>query len=245
MAKLKSTFRNMLLSLTVICILSAAVLASVNELTKEPIALAKKNKLENAIRVVVPGFDNDPASEMYKIALAPNDTARVYPAKKDNQLIGVAVESSSMKGFSGEIRILTGLTKEGKIINYEVLSHAETPGLGDKMDPWFKTNKNNQSIIGEDLSHRTLKVKKGGGSVDAITAATITSIAFLDAVNKAYSAYSGKIDGNSSATSTDSDSGATTSDAGATTTDSDSGATMTDTDSGATEKSHNSSNEIK
>lgn len=222
MAKLKSTFKSMLLSLTLICVLSAAILAGVNELTKDPIALAKKSKLENAIRVVVPGFDNDPASEMYKVGLSPNDTAIVYPAKKGGELIGVAVETISMKGFSGEIKILTGLTTGGKVINYEVLSHAETPGLGDKMGIWFKTTKNNQSIIGENLSHRTLKVKKQGGSVDAITAATITSAAFLDAVNKAYLAYSGNVDVSSGATSTtDSSSGATTSDAssGATTQD--------------------------
>ncbi|MCC8145780.1 MAG: RnfABCDGE type electron transport complex subunit G [Bacteroidales bacterium] len=210
MAKLESTFKNMLLSLMIICILSGAVLAGVSELTREPISLAQKKKLENAIREVVPDFDNDPASEMYKVELAPKDTAIIYPAKKEGKLIGLAIETISMKGFSGEIRIITGLTPDGKIINYEVLSHAETPGLGDKMDPWFKTEKNNQNIIGENLSNRILKVKKEGGSVDAITAATITSVAFLDAVNKAYAAYSGKTDSDSGATSTDTNSGATT-----------------------------------
>lgn len=221
----------MFVSLTLICILSAAVLAGINEITKEPIALAKKAKLENAIREVVPGFNNDPAEEMYKVALALNDTAIIYPAKKDGELIGVAVETVSMEGFNGEIRILSGLSAEGKIINYEILYHGETPGLGDKMDPWFKTAKNNQSILGENLSHRTLKLKKEGGSVDAITAATITSRAFLEAVNKAYIAFSGKTDADSGATSTDGSSGASTS------TDSSSGATgNTDGSSSATSK---------
>jgi len=73
-----------------------------------------------------------------------------------------------------------------------VLQHAETPGLGSKMATWFKNPaKPSQSIIGRDLSQGMLAVTKDGGTVDAITAATITSRAFLEAVNKAYSAYSG------------------------------------------------------
>ncbi|MDH8702295.1 electron transport complex protein RnfG [Dysgonomonadaceae bacterium PH5-43] len=207
MAKLESTFKNMILSLGIICLLSATILAGVNNFTQEPIAKAKKDKLENAIREVVPGFDNNPASEMYKVGLAESDTAIVYPAKKGDKLIGAAIETVSMKGFSGEIRILTGLTPEGKIINYAVLSHAETPGLGDKMDPWFKTDKNNQSIIDKSLQGVTLKLKKNGGDIDAITAATITSNAFLDAVNKAYSALANNSDAESGAT--DASSGAT------------------------------------
>ncbi len=201
MAKLRSSFKNMFLSLTLICVISAGMLASVNELTKNPIAEAKKQKLENAVIDVVPQFDNDPVAEMYKVDLAANDIALIYPAKLKGELVGLAVETRTMKGFSGEIRILTGITPEGKIINYTVLHHAETPGLGDKMDPWFKTEKANRSILGKDLSQQSLSVSKQGGTVDAITAATITSVAFLDAVNKAYRAYKGKTE--------DADSGAT------------------------------------
>ncbi len=208
---MKSSFRNMFLSLTIICVGSASVLAFVNELTKGPIELAQKMKLESAIKAIVPDFDNSPTEEMYKVALSTNDTAFIYPAKKEDKLVGIAVETQTMKGFSGEIRILTGLTPEGKIINYEVLQHAETPGLGDKMNTWFKTEKNKQNIIGEDLSRQTLELSKDGGNVDAITAATITSRAFLDAINKAYAAYAGNLDAVSGATSdSDAASGAST-----------------------------------
>ncbi|MDR0428116.1 MAG: RnfABCDGE type electron transport complex subunit G [Dysgonamonadaceae bacterium] len=219
MAELESTFKNMFLSLVLICITFGAILAGVNELTKDPIALAKKTKLENAIRDVISDFDNDPVLEMYKKGIAPNDTIIIYPAKKGDNLIGAAVETQTMRGFSGEIRILTGLDNEGNILNYAVLHHAETPGLGDKMNPWFKTDKNNQNIIGKNLSQKTLKLSKDGGEIDAITAATITSRAFLDAVNKSSSAFFDK--------STDADSGATSNDgtSGATSTDADSGAT--------------------
>jgi len=171
-------------------VVAAAILAFVNKQTSPLIATSKKEKLENAIKEVVPGFDNSPLDEAFKIPLAEGDSLLVYPARKGTELIGVAVESNTMKGFSGEIKIIVGLTPAGEVIDYAVLQHAETPGLGDKMDPWFKTDKNNQNIIGRNLSDGALNVSKDGGDVDAITAATISSRAFLDAVNRAYVAYS-------------------------------------------------------
>lgn len=189
MAKLKSSLLNMFLSLTVICIVAAAILAFVNAQTSTVIAVSKKQKLEESIKRVVPGFDNSPLDESFMAAVSEGDSVRIYPARKGSDLIGVAVESNTMNGFSGEIRIIVGLTTSGEVIDYAVLQHAETPGLGDKMDPWFKTDKNKQSILGKNLSEKALTVTKDGGEVDAITAATISSRAFLEAVNRAYTAY--------------------------------------------------------
>lgn len=189
MAKLKSSLLNMFLSLTVICIVAAAILAFVNAQTSTVIAVSKKQKLEESIKRVVPGFDNSPLEESFMAAVSEGDSVRIYPARKGSDLIGVAVESNTMNGFSGEIRIMVGLTTSGEVIDYAVLQHAETPGLGDKMDPWFKTDKNKQSILGKNLSEKALTVTKDGGEVDAITAATISSRAFLEAVNRAYTAY--------------------------------------------------------
>jgi len=77
-------------------------------------------------------------------------------------------------------------------VNYAVLQHAETPGLGAKMTEWFKdVSRPRQSVVGRDLSQGPLSVSKDGGDVDAITASTITSRAFMEAVNRAYAAYSG------------------------------------------------------
>ena len=204
MAKLKSTFINMFLSLSIICLTVAFSLAQVNKMTLKPIAEAKALKLQTAIGEVVPEFDNDPVAESYMIASEGGDSLLVYPATKDGEVVGFAISSSS-SGFSGEIQIMIGFDMDDKIVNYEILQHAETPGLGSKMGEWFKDmESNSKSIIGRDMSLGTLAVTNDGGSVDAITASTITSRAFLNAVNKAYIAYSGcKLDSYSGATTDD------------------------------------------
>ena len=189
MEKLKSTLPNMLLSLTGICVVAGAILAGVNQMTTEPIAASKAASLEAAIKAVTPEFDNKPAEESYMAATYDGDSLRIYPAKKGDELVGVAVESSTKKGFGGEIKVVVGVDPDGKLINYSVQKHSETPGLGSKMQEWFRTDKNKQSVIGGTLTEDGLKVSKDGGDVDAITAATISSRAFLDAINRAYSAY--------------------------------------------------------
>lgn len=189
MEKLKSTLPNMLLSLTGICVVAGAILAGVNQMTTEPIAASKAASLEAAIKAVTPEFDNKPAEESYMAATYDGDSLRIYPAKKGDELVGVAVESSTKKGFGGEIKVVVGFDLDGKLINYSVQKHSETPGLGSKMQEWFRTDKNKQSVIGRTLTEDGLKVSKDGGDVDAITAATISSRAFLDAINRAYSAY--------------------------------------------------------
>ncbi len=201
MAKLKSTFKNMFLSLLIICLVVAVLLGQVNKLTARPIAEAKAKKLENAIMEVVPEFDNNPVTEAYKMLVGDGDSLMVYPALMGDELVGYAINTNSNNGFSGEIEVMVGFDTNSKVINYAVLSHAETPGLGSKMVAWFKDlTRPNQSIIGRDLSKGDLKVASDGGVIDAITASTITSRAFLEAVNKAYAAYKGS-DAQTSATS--------------------------------------------
>lgn len=181
----------MLLSLTLICVCAGAILAGVNMYTTGPIAASKAAALQNAIKEVVPGFDNNPTEQAYKGITSEGDSLIIYPATKDGKFIGVAVESNTKKGFSGEIRVIVGFDTEGKLLNYSILQHAETPGLGSKMQEWFRTERNKQNILGRVLSGGNLTVSKDGGDVDAITAATISSRAFLDAINRAYSAYKG------------------------------------------------------
>ncbi|MFA7583458.1 MAG: electron transporter RnfG [Bacteroidetes bacterium GWD2_45_23] len=182
----------MFLSLAIICLTVAVLLSQVNKMTAKPIAEARAMKLQNAIGEVVPAFDNDPVAEAYSMPVGTGDSLLVYPAKMGDKVVGYALNSSSNNGFSGEIQIMVGFDMEDRIINYAVLQHAETPGLGSKMTEWFKNQeKPSQSVIGRDLSQGTLTVSKDGGNVDAITASTITSRAFLEAINKAYLAYSG------------------------------------------------------
>ena len=189
MEKLKSTLPNMLLSLAGICIVAGAALAGVNMYTMEPIAASKAAALQNAITQVTPNFDNNPTDDRFMSATSEGDSLLVYPARKGGRLVGVAVESFTKKGFGGEIKVIAGFDTEGKLLNYSVLQHAETPGLGSKMEQWFRAEKNRQNVVGRNLSGGALKVAKDGGDVDAITAATISSRAFLDAINRAYSAY--------------------------------------------------------
>lgn len=189
MEKVKSTFITIVASLTCFCLIAGVALATANKLTEDKIAAAKAAALQEAIKKVAPEFDNDPSAEQYKAATADGDSLTIYPAKKGGQLVGAAVESNTKTGFGGEIRIMIGFDADQKIVNYSVLEHNETPGLGSKMEEWFRADKGKQSVLGRDMKGGALKVSKDGGEVDAITAATISSRAFLDAINRAYAAY--------------------------------------------------------
>ena len=198
MKKLESSLKNMVLVLTGVTVIAGALLGYVNELTKGPIAEANAKALSDAIALVVPGFDNNPADapEIFELNGA---TYKIYKATKGGEFIGAAVESSA-NGFGGALNVLVGFDKEGNIIDYSLLSHAETPGLGSKAADWFKKGQKGD-ITGKNPGKGALTVKNDGGEVDAITASTITSRAFLNAVNNAYAAYSGQnVDGASGAT---------------------------------------------
>ena len=179
----------MLLVLTGVTAISVALLAYVNELTKEPIAAANAKTLSDAVKAVVPGFDNDPIAEK-KMQEVNGVEYAVYPATKSGEFIGSAVEASAM-GFGGDLRVLVGFDAQGNIIDYSLLSHAETPGLGSKASDWFKKG-NKGDITGKNPGSAPLTVSKDGGEIDAITASTITSRAFLNAVNTAYAVYAGQ-----------------------------------------------------
>lgn len=188
----------MLLVLTGVTAISVALLAFVNELTQGPIKEANAKTLNKALKEVLPEFTNDPVAECDTVSSEKNGKTIVdfiiYPAKKGDQSVGTAVEAKSM-GFGGELKVLVGFDAEGKIYNYSLLSHAETPGLGSKAADWFKPG-NKGCIKGLNPGEQPLTVSKDGGQVDAITASTITSRAFLKAVNEAYNAYKGNADMN-------------------------------------------------
>jgi len=188
MKKPESTFKNMVLALTVIAIFAAVILASVYSLTKDPINNQQLAKRQEAIRAVLPPydhFDSKPVEMNNGV-----ETTRVYKAyDKNNVLVGAAVESTSNNGYKGPIDIIIGFDNKGVIVNYSVLAQHETPGLGSKMDTWFKTSKAKQNIKGKNAATSNLNVSKDGGEVDAITAATISSRAFLFAVRNAYFAF--------------------------------------------------------
>lgn len=190
MAKKESTFTNMVFTLFLVTLVASAALALIYEVTRGPIEEAKRLKKMNAIAEVMPDFDNDPGSEIKKLGIG-KDTLYFYRARMGNELTGIAVESFTYSGFSGLVRIMVGFLPDGTIYDISVLEHAETPGLGDKIVKSKSFDKNtglswSSQFGGKDPRNFTLRVKQDDGEVDAITAATITSRAFCDAVQRAY-----------------------------------------------------------
>ena len=199
MKKLESSLKNMALALTGFSVVAGALLGWVNDVTAEPIAQANAKTLSDAIAIVVPGFDNNPAEAPETVEVN-GVTYKIYKATKGGQPIGAAVESSA-NGFGGTLTVLVGFDNDGNIIDYSLLSHAETPGLGSKAADWFKKGAKGD-ITGKNPGEAPLTVSKDGGQIDAITASTITSRAFLLAVNNAYAAYKNQhVDSMSGATS--------------------------------------------
>lgn len=194
MKKLDSTLPNMVMSLVGICVVVSAILAYLNDVTAKPIQEAQVKAKIEAIKQVTPAFDNNPYEEAFRVAVAPQDSLLVYPAKKGGTIVGYAIETNTKNGFNGLIEVMMGVDVQGKMVDYSVLTISETPGLGTKIPEWYhsksKTAGNIQDMRGVDLSQESpLKVTKDGGKVDAITAATISSRAFLESINRGYEAY--------------------------------------------------------
>jgi len=183
--KKESSFFNMVSTLLLITAVAAFSLGMVFNLTKEPIALAKKAKQEAAIKAVLPAFDR---LEVLQVKSAwEDDSLQFNMAYQNDQFVGAAINTFTNKGFSGNIKLMVGLLPDGSINNISVLEHKETPGLGDKM----QKNKStwSEQFNGQNPASFDLAVTKDGGDVDAITAATISSRAYTDAVKRAYETY--------------------------------------------------------
>lgn len=183
---MESTLKNMVLTLFLITLIASGALGLVYSVTKDTIAASKSTKTTGAVALVLPEFDNSPAEDTVSLVID-NIPVKVYTGKKGGSVSGYAVESMTKQGFSGEIRMMVGFTADGEIHNIEVLQHNETPGLGSKIaDP---DNVLLVSFAGKNPSDLRMSVKKDGGDIDAITASTISSRAYVDAVRRAYDAY--------------------------------------------------------
>jgi electron transport complex protein RnfG len=183
MAKTKSSFLNMVVTLLVVTAVASLALAGVYNLTYEPIQLVKKLKKEKAISDVIPEFDT---VKSYEVTIEGFESPVNFNAGyKDGILVGTAIPMQTMKGYSGLVELMVGFLPDGTIYKVEVLQQKETPGLGTKMaEADFKNQ-----YYGKHPSEFDLRVIKDGGNIDAITAATISSRAFSDAVQKAYVAF--------------------------------------------------------
>ena len=202
MKKLESSLLNMTLVLTLVAVIMGGILAFVNHLTEGPIQEQKDKALADGIKAVMVCNDLVVAEpvEVKQTVDGKEHTFIIYNVKDaQGKDLGAAVQSVTM-GFGGDLKVLVGFDSEGSILGYTLLEHAETPGLGAKADQWFQRGQKGD-IIGKSPAE-PLTVSKDGGQVDAITASTITSRAFLKAVNNAYNAYK--------VTPTDGETGATT-----------------------------------
>jgi len=174
----------MVLTLFIIALIASLSLGGIYNLTKGPIALAEKAAQEAAIRQVIPEFD-----ELKTFRVLPQngaDSLVFNQGYKGNELVGTAILTYSTQGYDPTpIKLMVGFIPDGTIFNTAVIQQKETPGLGTKMaTPEFK-----DQFMNKNPKDFTLKVKKDGGQVDAITAATISSRAFCDAVDRAYQTF--------------------------------------------------------
>ena len=174
----KSTLRNMVLCLTLVCLVCAAILGGIYALTFEPIRQANENILKASIGAVLPEGVEIGALETFE---SEGQSFEYYPAVKDGEAVAYAVKSSTI-GFGGPLSLMVGVLKDGTVFNTSVLTCNETPGLGAKCQEVASHFRTQFQGFGTDKS---LKVTKDGGDVDAITASTITSRAYALAVSNA------------------------------------------------------------
>ncbi|MBR3291410.1 MAG: RnfABCDGE type electron transport complex subunit G [Bacteroidales bacterium] len=181
MAK-QSTFGNMVLVLSGICLVCSALLGTVYAVTKAPIEASELAKVNAAISAVTPAFDNIPSEDVRTL----DDGAQIYTSRMGGEIVGYAIKVST-SGFGGPLTIMVGFTPDGTVYNTSVISHSETPGLGAKL-----VDENcapRVQVKGKNPSVNKISVTKDGGEIDAITASTITSRAFLKGVNAAYEVF--------------------------------------------------------
>ncbi|MDX5586410.1 MAG: RnfABCDGE type electron transport complex subunit G [Aureibaculum sp.] len=186
MSKKESNFTNMVVSLLIITLVAGLSLGFINDLTIGPIAKAKLERKVNAIKQVLPEFNNNPVEDIILIKSEKiKDSIELYPAYFEEKIVGKAVIGSSDKGYSGLIKIMVGFNLDGTIKNIVVIEQKETPGLGTKM----KGDKFLRQFRGKNPKSFILQVIKDGGDIDALTGATITSRAFGEATQLAYDVF--------------------------------------------------------
>ena len=176
----------MLVALFVITAISGGLLGLVYGMTKDTIAEVDAKKNEAAIKAVLP-LEGEITFKAENLSYTEGGVTTEFPCNiaydANGTFQGVAIKTSE-GGFGGKIEIMVGFFADGTIKGTSVLSHAETPGLGANMTGKFK-----DQFVDKNPASFKLSVKKDGGDVDAITAATITSRAFSKAIDKAYKVF--------------------------------------------------------
>ncbi len=180
---MKSTLFNMVAVLFAVTLIASAGVGAVNMLTADAIAEAKALATTEAVKNVLPAFENVESWEQ----TADDMPVKIYKALSGDAVVGYAVEAMTKNGFGGVIRLMVGFSAEGKILNVNVLEQKETPGLGTKMCD--EGNVLLSSIKDKNPAQMQFSVKKDGGELDALTAATISSRAYYEAVKRAHEVF--------------------------------------------------------
>ncbi|MFO7766501.1 MAG: RnfABCDGE type electron transport complex subunit G [Pelovirga sp.] len=183
-------FLRLVIALTLIAAVSGVILAAVESVTREPIAEQRRLQMLRALSAVLPEFDNHPDADTITITTGtdrqgrPVDTT-FYRGRKDQQLTGTAFQVVAPDGYSGNIAVMVGVRPDHSVHAIEILTHAETPGLGDKIsEPWYKALFTNKTLENSDW-----RVKKDGGDFDQLTGATISARAVVGAVRTGLELY--------------------------------------------------------
>lgn len=192
---MKSTLLNMVAVLFGVTLIASLGVGIVYRITAEPIAAANAAAVTEALGRVLPPFETTKVDTL-QIDELPITVYTAYDAS--GAVAGYAVQTATKSGFGGMIRMMVGFNPEGGILNINVLEQAETPGLGTKMAE--EENVLLNSIRGRrpetmQLVDGRIAVRKDGGDVEALTAATISSRAYCDAVNRAWMAYRSVVTG--------------------------------------------------
>ncbi|MFC2553183.1 MAG: electron transport complex subunit RsxG [Rodentibacter sp.] len=174
--------------LGLVALLCTAISSGIFFLTKGKIDDAMAAQQRELLLQVIPQnyFDNNPAET---VAIPQDERLqgiqKIYLAKKNGQISAYAYETTAPDGYSGNIRLLVGLTPQGEVLGVRVIEHHETPGLGDKIElrisDWILSF-NNQPINNDNLSEWA--VKKDGGKFDQFSGATITPRAIVNQVKR-------------------------------------------------------------
>lgn len=167
-------------------LVTALILAASDELTRPAIARRAAEDLQAALDQVIPPAlrDNQPAADRRSVIDASEGVVDVYLAARDVTVTGVAFELTG-QGYTGAIRVLMAVDAEGTLLGVRVLAHAETPGLGDKIevekDGWIH-GFSGRSL--DDPAPEGWRVRKDGGVFDQFSGATITPRAVVATVHR-------------------------------------------------------------
>src|SRR5690554_7615572 len=187
-----SISKNSLL-LAAFALVAAGGLALTNEGTKDRIQKAERAAQQKALFEIVPSslHDNDLLTDTIVVPeanwvdLGLKKGGDIYLARKDGELIAVIIPAVAPDGYSGDIRMIVGVNRDGSIAGVRVLTHNETPGLGDKVD--LKKSDWILSFDGKSLltpAATAWAVRKDGGEFDQFTGATITPRAVVNQVRR-------------------------------------------------------------